>query len=102
LDEVGELVKPIVHAIKNVYITSNIDHETSLHQITICSTNIMALVHHCITGNRKVSGSMPSWGFLLLLFPWARNFTPIASATQLLNRENIVCNQDTAEKQLDT
>jgi len=43
---------------------------------------------------------MPSWGFLLvLLFPWARKFTPIASATQLLNRENIVivCNQGTAE-----
>jgi len=42
-------------------------------------------------------------GFLLLLFPWARNFTPIASATQLLNREHIVtvlCNQGTAEKQL--
>jgi len=33
---------------------------------------------------------MPSWGFLLLLFPWGRNFTPIASATQLLNREHIV------------
>jgi len=32
---------------------------------------------------------MPSWGFLLLLFP-ARNFTPIASATQLLNREHIM------------
>jgi len=31
-----------------------------------------------------------SWGFLLLLFPWARNFTPITSATQLLNREHIV------------
>jgi len=42
------------------------------------------------TGNRKVPGLMPSWGPLLLLFPWARNFTPIASATQLLNREHIV------------
>jgi len=43
---------------------------------------------------------MPSWGFPLLLFPWARNFTLIASATQLLNRIIIVCNQGTAEKQL--
>jgi len=25
---------------------------------------------------------MPSWGLLLLLFPWARNFTPIASAVK--------------------
>jgi len=43
---------------------------------------------------------MPSWGYLLLLFPWARNFTPIASATQLLNQENIVyiVYQGTAEK----
>ena len=23
-------------------------------------------------GNRKVPGLMPGWGFLLLLFPWAR------------------------------
>jgi len=30
-------------------------------------------------------------GFLQLLFPWARNFTPIASATQLLNREHVLC-----------
>jgi len=27
---------------------------------------------------------MPDQGFLLLLFPWARNFTSIASATHLL------------------
>jgi len=55
-----------------------------------------------LPGNCKVPGSMPSWGFLLLLFPLARNFTPIASATQLLNWENIVyiVYQDTAEKQL--
>jgi len=26
-------------------------------------------------GNHEVPGSMPGWGFLLLLFPWARNFT---------------------------
>jgi len=51
-----------------------------------------------LPGNRKVPGSMLSWGFLLLLFPWARNFTPIASATQLLNR--VLCNEGTAEKQL--
>jgi len=50
--------------------------------------------------NCKIPGSMPSWGFLLLLFPWARNFIPIASATQLLNQENILCNQGTSEKQL--
>jgi len=36
-----------------------------------------------------VPGLMPSWGFLLLLLPWARNFTPIASAIQLLNWEHI-------------
>jgi len=56
-----------------------------------------------LPGNCKVPGSMPSWGFLLLLFPWTRNFTPIVSVTQLLNREHtycIVCNQGTAEKQL--
>jgi len=57
-----------------------------------------------LLGNCKVPGSMPSWGFLLLLFPWTRNFTPIASATQQLNWENtvlyIVCKQGTAEKQL--
>jgi len=41
---------------------------------------------------------MPSWGFLLLLFPWERNLTPIASVTQLLNQE-IVYIQGTAEKQ---
>ena len=29
-------------------------------------------------GNRKVPGSMPSGAQLLLLFPWARNFTHIA------------------------
>ena len=33
---------------------------------------------------------MPGQGFLQLLFPWARNFTPIASATQLLNREPMI------------
>jgi len=43
-----------------------------------------------LPGNRKVPDLMPGWGFLLLLFPWARNFTPIASATQLLNQEHIV------------
>jgi len=32
----------------------------------------------------------PVGAFLLLLLPWARNFTPIASATQLLNQEHIV------------
>jgi len=31
--------------------------------------------------------SESSQGLLLLLFPWTRNFTTIASATQLLNRE---------------
>ena len=40
--------------------------------------------------NRKVPGSMPSCGILLLLLPWERNFIPIAPVTQLLNRENIV------------
>ena len=30
-----------------------------------------------LPGNRKVPGLMPGQGFLLLLFPWARNFTPI-------------------------
>ena len=44
-----------------------------------------------LPGNRKVPGSMPGQGFLQLLFPWARNFTPIASATQLINREHILC-----------
>jgi len=36
------------------------------------------------------------------LFPWPRNFTLIASATQLLNREVILycVHQGTAEKQL--
>jgi len=29
--------------------------------------------------------------FMLLLFPWARNFTPIASATQLLNQCCTLC-----------
>jgi len=53
-----------------------------------------------LPGNRKAPGSMPGWGFLLLLFPWARNFTPIASATQLLNREHIVyMYQSMAEEQ---
>ena len=33
---------------------------------------------------------MPCQGFLQLLFPWARNFTPIASATHLLNQEHIL------------
>jgi len=49
-----------------------------------------------------VPGLMPNWGFLLMLFPWERNFTPIASATQLLNLENIaiVRTQGTAKKQL--
>jgi len=39
----------------------------------------------------------------LLLFPWAKKFTPIASATQLLNCEHILLYcvyQGTAEKQL--
>jgi len=52
---------------------------------------------------RQVPGSMSNSGFLLLLFPWARKLTPIASTTQLLNRKHnncIVCNQGTAEKQL--
>jgi len=35
----------------------------------------------CQPGNREAPGSMPGWGFLLLLFPWARNFTPIASCS---------------------
>jgi len=39
-------------------------------------------------GNREVP--WPGWGFLLLLFPWARNFIPIASATQLLNWDTYV------------
>jgi len=54
-----------------------------------------------LPGNRKVPGSMPGCGILLLLFPWARNFNPIAPATQLENWEilSIVC-QGTAEKQL--
>ena len=43
-----------------------------------------------LPGNRKVPGSMPGCGILLLLFPWARKFTPIAPATQLLNRK-ILC-----------
>jgi len=43
-----------------------------------------------LPGNHKVPGSMPNQGFLQLLFPWARNFTPIASASQLLNREHTV------------
>jgi len=41
---------------------------------------------------------MPGWGFLLLLFPRIRNFTPIVSATQL----GIMCiiyTQGTAEEQ---
>jgi len=55
-----------------------------------------------LPSNHKVPDSMPNRGFVLLLFPWARNFTPIASATQLLNREHIVLffYQGTAEKQL--
>jgi len=39
------------------------------------------------------------WGFLLLLFPWARNFTPIVSATQLLNQDIFYTTQGTAEEQ---
>ena len=36
-------------------------------------------------------------GFLLLLFPWARNFTPIASANQLLNRDTLYINMHRAQ-----
>jgi len=59
-----------------------------------------------ITGIGNEFYSMPdsplkkTASFLLQLFPWARNFTPIASATQLLNR-NVVYNmyQGMAEEQ---
>jgi len=36
-----------------------------------------------LPGDRKVPGLMPGWTFLLLLFSWVRNFTPVVSATQL-------------------
>jgi len=41
--------------------------------------------------NRKIPGLMPGQGFLQLLIPWARNFTAIASATQLLSWKHILC-----------
>ena len=41
----------------------------------------------CLSGNRKVPGSMPGCGILLLLFPWARNFTPMAPPTRVENGE---------------
>ena len=42
----------------------------------------------------------PAGDFLLLMFPLARNFAPIARATQLLKRDNIgLCAQDRAEEQ---
>jgi len=68
------------------------------HGLPFCTIYLCSPGH--LPSNRKVPGWMLSWGFLLLLFPWARNFTPIASAIQLLNRKHIaLCNQGTAEKE---
>jgi len=53
-----------------------------------------------LPGNHKVPDSMPAQSGLSAT--WERNFTPIASTTQLLNRKQycVLCNQVTAEKQV--
>jgi len=56
-----------------------------------------------LPGNRKVPGLMPGWGFLLLLFPWARNFIFIALCSHPAVKPGThcaLCYQGTAEKQL--
>ena len=47
-------------------------------QSQLCYKAATALWLVCWPGDWKVPGSMPSMPALLLLFPWARNFTPLA------------------------
>jgi len=70
----------------NVYVI--LEGLTTTVECSAISSYISVLCHEggCSSllrhwpGNHEVPGSMPGWGFLLLLLPcMARNFTPIAS-----------------------